>query len=311
MILRDILQTEGVYMKYIIDKTLIREDVDSKSEKYVELIDFEEARKIKDVFEIQRLTKIRRSKAYVYEKGIVIMLDVPDFKNIRKKRWNSAMYLKKDSLTIIGNVTKLSDELEKIVQNTINDLYTPEQVLFSILEYMIRNDEDVLDDLFDKLDHMEEQLSRKDIREEFETKLIHHQRRISVLNRYYQQLLDLTSSLVNCPFPIIESESHHMFAYLYNRVDLYSAEAQKLKEQLVSLWDHYQIMHNERQESAVRYLTIVTSIFMPLTLLTGWYGMNFSGMSELSWDLGYEIVIVLAILILIIELYIFKKKKWL
>lgn len=77
------------------------------------------------------------------------------------------------------------------------------------------------------------------------------------------------------------------------------------------LFDHYQMMHNEHQEEAVRFLTIATSIFMPLTLLTGWYGMNFTRMPELYWKYGYIVVIAVAILILLLELILFKKKKWL
>jgi magnesium transporter len=89
------------------------------------------------------------------------------------------------------------------------------------------------------------------------------------------------------------------------------AEIQERKDQLDSLFDHYQMMHNEHQEEAVRFLTIATSIFMPLTLLTGWYGMNFTHMPELYWKYSYIVVIAVAILILLLELILFKKKKWL
>ena len=46
-----------------------------------------------------------------------------------------------------------------------------------------------------------------------------------------------------------------------------------------------------RQNGIMKILTIVTTIFLPLSLLAGWYGMNFAGMKELSWKYGYEAVI--------------------
>ena len=58
-------------------------------------------------------------------------------------------------------------------------------------------------------------------------------------------------------------------------------------------------------------LTVVTTIFMPLTLIVGWYGMNFRYMPELNYEWSYPVVIVLSILIVVISLIFFKKKKWL
>ena len=50
--------------------------------------------------------------------------------------------------------------------------------------------------------------------------------------------------------------------------------------------------------------------FLPLSLLTGWYGMNFTGMNELSWEYGYEAVICAGILIVCLSIWIMKKKKF-
>ena len=58
-------------------------------------------------------------------------------------------------------------------------------------------------------------------------------------------------------------------------------------------------------------LTIVTTIFMPLTLIAGWYGMNFKYMPELESGWGYPITIIVSILIVLGSLLFFKKKKWL
>ena len=58
-------------------------------------------------------------------------------------------------------------------------------------------------------------------------------------------------------------------------------------------------------------MTIVTSIFMPLTLIAGWYGMNFKYMPELEAKAAYPVVIAVSVAIVVISLWFFKKKKWL
>ena len=58
-------------------------------------------------------------------------------------------------------------------------------------------------------------------------------------------------------------------------------------------------------------LTVVTTIFMPLTLIAGWYGMNFRYMPELDMVWGYAVIIIVSMLIVVGSLLFFKKKKWL
>ena len=66
-----------------------------------------------------------------------------------------------------------------------------------------------------------------------------------------------------------------------------------------------------QQNRVMSILTVVTTIFLPLTLIAGWYGMNFPGMPEFGWKYGYPTVIFISILIIILEILYFKKKKML
>ena len=63
-----------------------------------------------------------------------------------------------------------------------------------------------------------------------------------------------------------------------------------------------------RQNKVMQLLTVVTTIFMPLTLLTGWYGMNFDRMPELHWEFGYAVVIGISVILVIVEIWYFKKR---
>ncbi len=67
----------------------------------------------------------------------------------------------------------------------------------------------------------------------------------------------------------------------------------------------------ERTNKVMQVLTMVTIIFLPLTLLAGIYGMNFQYMPELHWKLGYPLLLVLMLCVVGGILYLFKRKKWL
>ena len=83
-----------------------------------------------------------------------------------------------------------------------------------------------------------------------------------------------------------------------------------LQENVIQLRELYQARLDTAQNSVMMVLTIVTTIFLPLTLLTGWYGMNFKNMPELGWRYGYPLVILIALLIIVLEIIYFKKKKF-
>lgn len=78
-----------------------------------------------------------------------------------------------------------------------------------------------------------------------------------------------------------------------------------------SLDDMFQTMFSNRTNAIIRLLTIISTIFMPLTFIVGIYGMNFDNMPELHWNLGYPLTLGIMAAIVAIMLWFFKKKDWL
>ena len=61
------------------------------------------------------------------------------------------------------------------------------------------------------------------------------------------------------------------------------------------LREAYQSQLSIRQNDLMKVFTVVTAIFLPLTLIVGWYGMNFANMPELHWRYGYPCVFIVSI----------------
>ena len=90
-----------------------------------------------------------------------------------------------------------------------------------------------------------------------------------------------------------------------------SETAGVLRDYIMQLRDLSQSELAVRQNHIMTILTVITAIFMPLTLIAGWYGMNFRYMPELEWKFSYPAVFIVCLLIAVLSLWYFKKKKWL
>jgi magnesium transporter len=68
---------------------------------------------------------------------------------------------------------------------------------------------------------------------------------------------------------------------------------------------------SNKMNEVMKVLTIMASIFIPLTFLAGIYGMNFDHMPELHWEYSYYVLLGIMIVIFVVMLLYFKKKRWL
>jgi len=80
---------------------------------------------------------------------------------------------------------------------------------------------------------------------------------------------------------------------------------------LSGMLDIYLSSISNRMNEIMKFLTIIGTIFIPLTFIVGIYGMNFEFMPELNWRYGYFAIMTFMFTIGIIMLFYFKKKKWL
>lgn len=127
------------------------------------------------------------------------------------------------------------------------------------------------------------------------------------LYTYYERLLDTIEVIVENENEIFDEDDIKHLKSLAYRVERYSANISYLSDYIVNVKDSYDSKMDLTMNSTVKILTVVTTIFTPITVLTGWYGMNFENMPELSWDFGYLYVIGLSIISVIICYLLFKR----
>ena len=130
------------------------------------------------------------------------------------------------------------------------------------------------------------------------------------LRVHYEQLIDLAQELQENENGFFREENLRYFNMFTERVIRLQATVTGQREYVTQLRDLIQSQLDERQNRIMTVLTVITSIFLPLTLIAGWYGMNFRYMPELDWRWSYPAVLVVSVLIVVFCLVLFKKKKW-
>ena len=211
------------------------------------------------------------------------------------------------ALFIIEDTGALESWIERRL-DTFHDLQTPEQLLLQIMEAMIEDDILYLSHLEKSLEEMEDNFAQS-VPDEFFLSLTKCRRKLSELNDYYGQLTAIGEQMQTNPLFLffrsadIWDKYTHRTEHLQNHVNL-------LRENVLQLRELYQSLQDAKQNRVMGILTIVTTLFLPLTLLTGWYGMNFAHMPELHWKYGYPAVVSVAVIVVVLEVIWFKRKKF-
>lgn len=110
---------------------------------------------------------------------------------------------------------------------------------------------------------------------------------------------------------LIEANILARLEVLGRRTGRYLQKVCALQELVAQLREAYQSQLAIQQNDLMRAFTIVTVLFLPLTLITGWFGMNFVNMPELQSEWGYPVIIAASILLVAGLLWFFRHKKWL
>lgn len=131
------------------------------------------------------------------------------------------------------------------------------------------------------------------------------------LRGHYEQLLDLAQVFEENENNFFEENNLRFFRLFTRRMERRQDMVTSLRDYTVQVRDLYQTRLDVKQNRIMTILTIVTTIFMPLTLIVGWYGMNFRYMPELDSPYAYPLVIFICLLTVLFSLLYFHKKKWL
>ena len=124
-------------------------------------------------------------------------------------------------------------------------------------------------------------------------------------------LREILSTLMKEEGSLIQETTQIFIRDLYDHTVQVLDTIESFRDVLSGLQDLYLSTVSNRMNEVMKVLTIMATIFIPLTFIAGIYGMNFEFMPELKWRWSYPVLLVILAAIFLFLIFWFKKKKWL
>ena len=135
------------------------------------------------------------------------------------------------------------------------------------------------------------------------------QKKLLVFKRFYEQLQHVLDDVQETKFNLIDEDNMRLFTLFTRRIDRLLKNVLVLREYVTQVRESYEAETDISLNRIMRLFTVVTVIFLPLTLIVGWYGMNLK-MPEYNWIWSYPLVIIVSVIIVVITILFFRKNKW-
>ena len=148
-------------------------------------------------------------------------------------------------------------------------------------------------------------------REDFNKNLQVLRGRESFLEETLDDLHRCVNSLLGINTSILElTKIEEYFRDLLNQIEHLLRQIERINDERKTIYKYYLLKLQDATNRRLNILTIVTAIFMPLTLIAGIYGMNFTSMPVLEWQFGYPAILIIMMVISICLVLAFYLKGW-
>ncbi len=282
---------------------------------YVAIVSGEEFSKRNDLFDMGidmdiDYNGLNVTKIEVNFDSLTGCFSIPDRQNVFGKQHTFSFALDEKGIVFIDDDGTALGYIERIMQKKRWRKPSLERFIYDFIEGIVIDDLKLFEHYDKVLDDMEDAIVKGDAKSVME-RLVDLRGEVLEIHNHYEQLLDLCQELCENENNFFKAENLRYFDMTFGRIERLNHLTESLRERVMQVRDLHQTQLDVRQNKISTVLTIVATVFMPLTLIVGWYGMNFKYMPELESPLAYPIVIGISLLIVIGSIIYFKKKKWL
>lgn len=233
-------------------------------------------------------------------------LAIPRLLDVLGDRYRMLLFVNRTHIVIVDDQGFAERLLVRIRRKKLHQGETKEHFLYNFFAEFMSKDNRVLEDFERSIMDMEDNILHEKERN-YQNQMMPLRRQLLILRSYYEQLVEVGKAFEENENRFFAKKQLKYFGTLTDRADRLMGRTVHLIDYAKQVSDAYQAQVDAKQNNNMQFLTIISTIFMPLTLITSWYGMNFRNMPEL--EKGYPVIIGLCLLVIIICIIIFKKKK--
>lgn len=256
------------------------------------------------------VTRQQRSKIEFFDDHILVIVKDLELKGAVTVN-HLGLFIGEDYLVTVSN--KRLEEVDAVMgalEKSLNRHSTPDFIAYLILDKIVDNYFPVLDATEDEIEEVEREIVQNPNNRRISEKLFLVKRELLAIRKAVWPARDIFSSLSKGDTPCISRKSQVYFRDVYDHVVLVIDLVETYRELISSVLEtHLSSISNSLNE-VMKVLTVIATIFIPLTFVTGLYGMNFKMMPEIYWEWGYPSALALMLLIGLGMLAYFKKKGW-
>lgn len=248
------------------------------------------------------------SQAIEGDDWLLIQLELPEVKRRDVALRNLTLLLGKSQIVTI-HAGALDAEIAERVQTRHRESLTPSLIASIILQYTVEQFTPILNKIDDVTDQLEDTMIRTPQRKQVQ-QLFMYKRQLADLRKVVLSLMNTLNGLSSGRYELFE-ERYELYArdsydYAWRTHELIDT----MRDLLTSALDMYLSVVSNRMNDVMKRLTLVTTIFMPISFLTGLGGMNFSQL-PFHDDTAFVIIMVLIVVMPLLMVWYFVWKKWL
>jgi magnesium transporter len=182
-------------------------------------------------------------------------------------------------------------------------------LLYLLMQAILNHNEQVLEEFREDLEEMEESLIL-DVDEESVKEIVHLKKELGKFRKILFPIKELANNLKQDDLLLIDKKNLVFFRHLHEQVLEMEHSYQNFKDILAHFMDLYISGLSQNMNKIMKTLTLITTIFIPMSFIAGFYGMNFKHMPELNHPWSYPIAIVVMLSCGIGMYFYMKKRKW-